>query len=262
VTGLVLPFERLRALARYSCDDTELVLEAADCLADFGPDPTQLLTVCRRLLAHHPACGPLWWLCARVVAAPDPAAAARDAGDRLARDRTSARLASVLPFPHDEPIAVLGWPELAGRALAERPDLDIVVVRDDRASVRLRTRVFDDELRVRMVDLTEAIAASPSHLLVEAAALSPTTALVPEGAGDLLWSLGTTRLWVVAGVGRLLPQRLFDVAQAEVERADDPSVEAVELTRADRIAGPAGLDPVDRFVARIDCPAAPELLRL
>jgi hypothetical protein len=258
----VLPFERLRALARHAGDDTELVLEAADCIADFGPDPTQLVTVCRRLLAHHPACGPLWWLCARVVAAPDPAAAARDAGDRLERDRTASRLASVLPFPHDEPIAVLGWPEMAGRALTERPDLDIVVVRDDRASMRLRARAFDDELRVRMVDLTEVIAASPSHLLLEVAAISPAAALVPEGAADLLWSLGTTALWLVAGVGRLLPQRLFDVARAEVERADDSRVETMELTRVDRIAGPAGLDPVDRFVARLDCPVAPELLRL
>jgi hypothetical protein len=258
----VLPFERLRALARYSGDDTELVLEAADCIADFGPDPTQLVTVCRRLLAHHPACGPLWWLCARVVAAPDPAAAARDAHDRLTRDRTSSRLSSVLPFPHDEPIAVLGWPELAGAALAERPDLDIVVVRDDRAATRLRTRAFDDELRVRMVDLTQAIASSPSHLLVEVAALSPSSAFVPEGAADLLWSLGTTTLWLVVGVGRLLPQRLFDVARAEVARTDDPTVETMELTRVDRIAGTAGLDRVDRFVARLDCPVAPELLRL
>jgi len=258
----VLPFERLRALARHSGDDTELVLEAADCIADFGPDPTQLVTVCRRLLAHHPSCGPLWWLCARVVAAPDPGPAAREARDRLARDRTSSRLASVLPFPHDESIAVLGWPELAGAALAERPDLDIVVVRDDRAVTRLRTRAFGDELRVRMVDVTELMAGSPSHLLVEVAAMSPTSALAPEGTADLLWSLGTTTLWIVAGVGRLLPQRLFDVARAEVERARDVTVETMELTRVDRIAGSAGLDPVDRFVARLDCPVAPELLRL
>jgi hypothetical protein len=258
----VLPFERLRALARYAGDDTELVLEAADCIADFGPDPTQLVTVCRRLVAHHPACGPLWWLCARVVAAPDPAAAARDAGDRLERDRTASRLASVLPFPHDRAIAVLGWPEITGRALAERPDLDVVVVRDERASMRLRARLAHDELRVRVVDLTEVMAASPSHLLLEVAAMSPTAALVPEGATDLLWSLGTTTLWLVAGVGRLLPQRLFDVAQHELARQDAPGFEPIELDRVDRVAGPAGLDPLDRFVARLDCPVAPELLRL
>ena len=257
----MLPFERLRALARYAGDDTELVLEAADCLGDFGPDPTQLVTVCRRLLAHHPACGPLWWLCARVIAAADPASAARDASDRLTRDRTAARLASVLPFPHDDAVAVVGWPEVAGAALAERPDLDIVVVRTDGAAGRLRAAA-DAAPRVRVVDTTEVMAIGPSHLLVEVHATSPTTALVPTGTADLLWSLARTELWLVAGVGRLLPARLFDVARAEVERADDPVAETLELARARRVAGPGGLDEPERFAARLDCPVAPELLRL
>jgi hypothetical protein len=258
----MLPFERLRALARHAGDDTELVLEAADCLGDFGPDPTQLVTVCRRLLAHHPACGPLWWLCARVVAAPDPAAAARDASDRLARDRTAARLASSLPFPHDDPVAVLGWPETAGAALAERPDLDVTVIRTESSTRRLRARSGPDALRPRVVDLTELAAAGPSHVLVEVHAASPRSALVPTGTSDLLWSVGSAELWLVAGVGRLIPERLFDVARGEIERADDPAAETLELTRARRVAGPGGLDAPDRFAARLDCPVAPELLRL
>jgi hypothetical protein len=256
----VLPFERLRALARYAGDDEELVLEAADCFADFGPDPTQLVTVCRRLLAHHVTCGPLWWLCARVIAAPDPAAAARDATDRLARDRTSSRLASVLPFPHDDPIAVLGWPEITGAALTERPDLDVVVAPTQGSAARLRTR--GREVRVRVLDGPELMAASPSHLLVEVFATSSEMALVPLGTGDLLWSLGETTLWLVAGLGRLLPDRLFEVARHEVERQPDPAAETIELERADRIAGPGGLDTRERFAARLDCPVAPELLRL
>src|SRR6185295_18532075 len=196
----MLPFERLRALARHAGDDTELVLETADCLGDFGPDPTQLVTVCRRLLAHHPACGPLWWLCARVIAAPDPVAAARDASDRLMRDGTASRLASSLPFPHDDPIAVLGWPETTGAALAERPDLDVAVIRTDSTARRLRARSGDDALRPRVVDMTEVLVAPPTHLLVEVYAASPTTAMVPNGTGDLVWSLGPVELWLVAGV--------------------------------------------------------------
>jgi len=258
----MLPFERLRALARHAGDDTELVIEAAECLGDFGPDPTQLVTVCRRLLAHHPACGPLWWLCARVVAAPDPGVAARDARDRLLRDRPASRLGSVLPFPHDDPIAVLGWPELAGEALTDRPDLDVVVVRIEGAASRLRGRLAGHDVRVRVLDQTEVIAAGPSHLLVEAHATSPSTALVPVGTNDVLWSLGGIAVWLVAGVGRLLPQRLFDVARAEVERAVDPVGETLDLARVTRVAGPAGLDPPERFAARLDCPVAPELLRL
>jgi hypothetical protein len=258
----MLPFERLRALARYAGDDIDLVLEAADCLGDFGPDPTQLVTVCRRLLAHHPACGPLWWLCARVIAAADPVAAARDASDRLTRDRTASRLASSLPFPHDDPIAVFGWPEVAGAALGERPDLDVVVVRNEGSTGRLRARLSGDGVRVRVVDTTEVIAVTPSHLLIETHATSPTTAMVPNGTSDLLWSASSAELWLVAGVGRLLPERLFDVARAEVERADDPAAETLPLMRARRVAGPGGLDAPDRFAARLDCPVAPELLRL
>jgi hypothetical protein len=257
----VLPFERLRALARYSGDDTELVLEAADCLADFGTDP-QLLTVCRRLLAHHPASGPLWWLCAHVVAAANPSQAAHDAARRLGADRTATRLASTLPFPHDEPIAVLGWPEVTGTALAERPDLDIVAIRSRVDDHTFRARLARAEVRARVVDETEAMALEPSHLLLEVLATSPTTALVPVGTADLLWSLGGAQLWLVAPTGRLLPERLFAVARREIERADDPVAESLEVARAARVAGPAGLDPPERLATRLDCPTAPELLRL
>jgi hypothetical protein len=236
-----------------------LVVEAAECLTDFTHDTTQLLTVCRRLLAYHPACGPLWWLCARVVGAADAGDAARDARRRLESDRTTARLTSLLPFPHDEPIAVFGWPELAGAALGDRPDLDVIAVRagDARVAARMR-RVHHG---VRVVDPTEVVALGPTHLLVEATATSPTTALVPEGLADVLWGLGDIEVWLVAGVGRVLPQRLFDVLEAEVQRQELP-FEVLETSRAAKVAGPDALDPPERLSARIDCPVAPELLRL
>src|SRR5438034_3535381 len=69
---LMQPFERLRYIARHGADDRTLVVEAADCLADFDGDPAGLVVTCRRLLHHHPDCGPLWWLCARVLVAPAP----------------------------------------------------------------------------------------------------------------------------------------------------------------------------------------------
>lgn len=255
----MLPFERLRAIARYTGDDSELVLEAADCLADFGTDP-QLLTVCRRLLAHHPASGPLWWLCARVVAGTSTRDAADDAARRLRSDRTAPRLASALPFPHDQPIAVLGWPELTGAALRERSDLDIVSVRGE--GTRRAAHPSRANAPVRVIDQTEAMALEPSHLLVEVLATSPSRALVPAGTNDILWSLGSARLWLVAGVGRLLPERLFAVARAEVERAQDPPAEVLDTARAEYVAGPAGLEGPDRLASRVDCPVTPELLRL
>jgi hypothetical protein len=258
----VLPFERLRALARYAGDDTDLVLEAADCLADFTQDPTQLVTVCRRLLAHHPSCGPLWWLCAHVVAANDPADGARTAARAIETDRTAARLASLLPFPHDEPIAALGWPEVTAAALVERPDLDVVAVRRRDGDTHLRARLTRAEQPVRVVDETEIMALSPTHLLVEVLATSPTTAVVPAGTEDLLWSLSDgPALWLVAGAGRLLPERLFEVLHAEVRR-QDLAVEAIEVNRAAQVATGGGLDAPARLVHRVDCPAVPELMRL
>jgi hypothetical protein len=255
----MLPFERLRYLARYSGDERGLVDEAADCLADFDDDPAQLVLVCRRLLAHHPANGPLWWLCARVVGAPDPAAAARDAMRTVARDRTADRLAAVLPFPHDDPVAVLGWPEVAGAALAQRPDLDVVVIRPERGDPGGRARLGGVDRTVRMVDLTQAMALDASHLLVEVLATSPTTALVPSGVGDLCWGLPDAALWLVAPVDRILPERLAAVMRAHVDEQD---AEVLAVADAARIAGPGGLDSAERFVARLDCPLAPELLRI
>lgn len=255
----MLPFERLRYLARYSGDERALVDEAADCLADFDEDPAQLVLVCRRLLAHHPANGPLWWLCARVVGASDPATAAVDAMRVVARDRTADRLAAVLPFPHDEPVVVLGWPEATGAALAQRPDLDVVVVRPASGDRGLRARLGAADRPVRMVDLTEAMALDASHLLVEVQATSPTTALVPEGVADLRWGLPSAALWLVAPVDRILPERLFAVMR---DRAGEDDGEVLEVAEAARIAGPGGLDSAERFVTRLDCPLAPELLRI
>jgi hypothetical protein len=250
----VLPFERLRALARYAGDDTGLVVEAADCLADFAADPTQLVTVCRRLVAHHPSSGPLWWLCTQVLTATDPSAGARDAVRTLERDRTATRLASLLPFPHDDAIAVVGWPDVTGEALTERPDLDIVVVRTDYRRPRAADR------RVRVVDQVEAIAASPSHLLVEVLAAGPATAIVPRGVAELRQSLEAAALWLVIPVGRLLPARLFEVLAPPATA--DGALEALEVAVAEQTAGPWGLDVPARLGSHVNCPVAPELLRL
>jgi hypothetical protein len=255
----MLPFERLRHLARYSGDERALVEETAACLADFEDDPAQLVLVCRRLLAHHPTSGPLWWLCAHVVGAPDPAAATRDARRAVARDRTADRLAAILPFPHDDPVVVLGWPDATGRALAQRPDLDVVVVRPERGDAGLRSRLAAADRTVRMVGLTEAMALDASHVLVEVLATSPTTALLPVGVADLRWGLPDAACWAVAPVDRILPERLFAVVRAQT---GDDAAEVLELSEVDRIAGPGGLDSAERFVTRLDCPLAPELLRI
>ncbi|MGQ0804802.1 MAG: hypothetical protein ACT4PI_13185 [Actinomycetota bacterium] len=257
------PFERLRQLARWSGGDgAELVSEAADCLAGFADDPAGLVVACRRLVAHHPSSGPLWWLCARVLTAPDPAQAAWEAWQRIDDDTTYGRVAELLPFPHDDVIATLGGPELAGAVAATRPDLDVVAVRRTTGDEHLRARLARTDRPVRTVSEIEVAALEPSHVLVETPAASPTTAFVPEGTADLLATLDNPVAWLVASVGRVLPARLFASLERRVAADDKSVIEATSLDAFARIAGPTGLDPPDAIDRRVDCPVAPELLRL
>ena len=86
--GEVTPAERLRSVTRRNVDDDRLAAAAADALAGFADEPASLVVACRRVLAHHRAHGALWWVCSRILAAPDPAAAARIAVRELEADRT------------------------------------------------------------------------------------------------------------------------------------------------------------------------------
>ena len=130
--GEVTPAERLRAVTRRNVDDDRLAAAAADALAGFADEPASLVVACRRVLAHHRAHGPLWWVCSRILAAADPAAAARTAERELEADRTGERLGATLPLlDDDEVVAAIGWPDAVDEALLERFDIDAVAVRVD-----------------------------------------------------------------------------------------------------------------------------------
>jgi hypothetical protein len=264
----VQPFERLRAIARHGGDDRLLVAEAADCLGEFDDDPAALVVTCRRLLHHHPERAPLWWLCARVLAAPEPSEAAWDAEAIVRDDHTADRLSGLLPFPADHPIAVLGWPEVSGAALALRPDLEVLVVRDDQhgraGDERWRARLARSDASARPVDLIDAVALEPSHVLVEVAGAGPEQVLVNDGTAEALATLARPGLlvWMVAGAGRVLPARLFDAMVRTLGDPEDHGFELLDVQAADRIAGPTGLVRPDQLARRVDCPVAPELLRL
>lgn len=259
------PFERLRAIARHGGDDRLLVAEAAECLGAFDDDPAALVVTCRRLLHHHPERAPLWWLCARVLAGPEPSEAAWDAEALVRDDHTPDRLAGVLPFPADHPIAVLGWPLTTGQALALRPDLEVLAIRDDRAGdERWRANLARSDASARPVDVVDALAHEPSHLIVEAVGAGPDDLLVAAGTGAAIAALARPGLviWIVAGVGRVLPARLFDAMVATLGDVEDHGLELLDVQAADRIAGPTGLVRPEHLARRVDCPVAPELLRL
>lgn len=266
------PVERLRSVSRWAVDDDALAAEAAEALAAFSFDPAGLVVSCRRLLAHHVGNGPLWWVCARVLAAPDPAEACREVIARLDADRTADRLAASLPLQSrdDEIVAVVGWPRAVDRALAERGDLAAVAVRSDVGDLTAMLRRRLAPQSVRLIDPWMLPELAVSHLLVGAAAIGAGRALVPVGTCEAIEAANPEGgTWLVGGVGRVLPRRLFEAAESGAlapagtgdSDSDDPGMESVSLEQFDRVAGPRGLVPSAEADANSDAPVAPELLR-
>jgi hypothetical protein len=92
----------------------------------------------------------------------------------------------------------------------------------------------------------------------------PTQVLAPVGTVDALTDLARPGLvvWLVAGVGRVLPARLFEAMLRQLGDPQDHDLELFDVQVADRIAGPTGLVRPEQLLRRVDCPIAPELLRL
>jgi hypothetical protein len=268
--GEVTPAERLRAVTRRRLDEDRLAIEAADALVGFASEPASLVVACRRVLAHHRACGPLWWVCARILAAADPAMGAHEASRLLESDRTADRLGATLPLLDDEQVvAVIGWPEAVDLALIERLDVAAVALRVDGADPAHALRRRVSERSVRIMDPWSPLLTDVPRFLVAAAAIGPEQCLVPAGTTDVLDTLGAVvgEVWVIGGVGRVLPARIYDVVQrATFAAADDFDsdalpVEELPIARVDCIAGPRGVQRASEAASRSDCPVVPELLR-
>jgi hypothetical protein len=261
----VHPIERLRYVARAgSVDAGELVREAAGALGGMGSDPTGLVLSCKRLVDRQPTAGPLWWLCARMLAAADPRAEAWRCVDELDEDPTGRRLADELP--DEARVTVLGWPELVGEALPRRGDLEVLVV--DAAG---EGTAFARRLRGADVDAEDV----PEGSTAGAAVASDVVVLEPTamGAGRLLAPAGSLAaaavaryagvpVWAVAGAGRALPGPLWEalVGRLDLEAPWEADVELVPLDLVDVVLGPGGRTTADRAATRADCGVAAELL--
>jgi hypothetical protein len=245
----VHPFEMLRAVARsHRGSPGEIAAEAAWGLAILAYDePAALVPACRRLLERQPACGPLWWLAARVLVAGEPAAEA-DACTTLLEE---------------DPTRDLMYEELS----ASDPDAPIV-----------RRRGSVEELAVA------------DAMIVEAWAISPEGMFVPKSNRAILAQSVSSGIpvWVEAGVGRLLPPKLWraladrveagagghDVDQTRgepglshfssghplVHSSSDGAIEP--LDGVDAVFGPNGRIDVASLasaIAREGCPEPPEL---
>lgn len=240
--------------------------ETAASLGTFADDPAGLVTACRRIVANHPTSGPLWWLCSRVLTGTDPMAEAWDAVEALGADRTARELGHALPA--DATVCVVGWPDVVGEALIARGDLDVLVVDalgEGSGLVRRLVRSDVEAIDVPMSGLGAAAAAA-DVVLIEASVVGPESAMAVAGsrAAAAVAAHGEGQVWLVVGVGRLVPRRIWDTLAGWHDREDEPwelDEEQVPLRLVSSIVGTSGLRPVDDVLRRIDTPIAPELLR-
>ncbi len=260
------PIERLRYVARATgYPQGTVVAEAARALASFTSDPQGLVTACRRLVSRQPGSAPLVWLCARVLTAGDPRAEIHRVLTELEEDRTSSQLAHSIP--DDATIVVLGWPEVASEALPRRGDVEVMVVDVLSEGSGLVRRLLDsgvDALDVPVAGLGAAVA-DADLVVLEASVVAPTEFLAVSGsrAAAAVAHHAGTPVWLVAGVGRLLPMRMWEPVRQRVltDETWDADDEAVPLDLVDRIVGPDGPQEVADALGRTDCPVAPELFK-
>ena len=182
-------------------------------------------------------------------------------------DTTPARLAGALPFPHDRPVAVVGWPDVVRDGLAERVDLELLAVRNRSDDSLLSRRLRVSVQPVRVVDETELGVLEPSHLLVAPVATGGGRILMAHGTESLVATARETGavVWLVVPLGLALPARLLDAmeraARTELDEDDLPFVEWTGPD-FDAVIGPEGLAEPSILRHRADCAPAPELLRL
>lgn len=266
------PIERLRYVARSSGADPALVVrETAGALAGLGLDPAGLVTACRRIVERHPTSGPLWWLCARTLTATEPLAEAWRCVEAIECDTTVDELAMALP--DDATVCVVGWPELVAHALARRGDVRVLAVDgadggpyDHRGGLARRLRRADVEVDEVVEGGLGAAAAAADLVLLEAEAVGPDAFVSPASshAAAAVAYCAEVPVWLVGGVGRLLPLPLWRSVVTRLEAAGpwwelDHDIASLSLVSA--LCGPAGPEAVADGLARIDCPVAPELLR-
>jgi hypothetical protein len=226
----VHPIERLRFVARSGwAGPADLGVEAAFALAELAErEPAALLPACRRLLERNPACGPLWWVSARLLCGGDPYTEASRCAEALESDPTEDRLGEALQ----------GRRAVHHGGVSDVASADVVVVRTD--------------------------ALGPTGMAVD---------VDDEGLLQAAVELGA-EVWVVAGVGRVLPARLWDAlrgrlvvppSQARTAASawfepGPPSVSIVGSGGVDKVVRPTGAVVYAEALTSSDCPEPPELV--
>jgi hypothetical protein len=226
----VHPIERLRFVARAGWGGpAELGVEAAYALAELAEnEPAAVLPACRRLLERNPACGPLWWVAARLLCSDDPMAEAGRCARALEDDPTQERLEAALS----------GRRAVRHGGVAEVASADVVVVPSD--ALGPAGMVVDGDDRG----------------VLEAARAAEVEVWAVAGAGRVL----PARLWQALRARLALPAPTVRTAVSAYFDHSSSSAAAVDLRGVSRVAGPNGVEVLDEALSASDCPEPPELL--
>lgn len=245
-----------------------LVHETAGALRGLGFDPAGLVVACRRIVERHPTSGPMWWLCASVLAAADPYRCASSLADELDADPTPDVLVDALP--DGVTVCVVGWPDLIGEALLRRGDCTVLAIDSGdgdlgSAFVRRLQRAEVDAEIVAPAGLSGAVLAS-DVVVVEALAAGQSELLANAGsrAAASVGYCSEVPVWAVVGRGRCLPPALFEAMGQRLADARVPweaHAEIVPLALSNWIAAPHGVSPVGAATLQPECPMSYELLR-
>ncbi len=235
-------------------------------LVDFVGDDAAMLIACRRILDRQPTSGPLVWLAAHALGAPNQRKALWDAVDALENDTTLAALAYVLPDA--AVIAAVGWTDTLSHLLRKRGDIGLVVIDTDGNAEYQVDRFADDSQDIIVIDAEAAAQGifDATHLLIELDALGPATGLAALGtypAAAVARHLERP-IWAVAGTGVALGERMYDgLTRRWNERDRDPRHrrrrEEVPTSLIDQVVTPAGLVTSEQAVHAGGCPIVPEL---
>lgn len=255
------PIERLRWIARAEDEPVSAVaIEAALTLAELVRDePAAALMAARRLVEHHPSAGPIYWACARVLAADDPLSEASAVSRALSLDETARHLSSLLKEGLGAgSVLVTSAPcQVLEEALCLDPGGYVIRVVAEpqslRHDVRSFGRVADEAIGYRPDECREALFGAAA-LVVEALAAGPAAVLTRPPAAALVdgaAAAGVPALLLVAE-GRALPPPLAAAAARAAVTAG--VAEVVPPGRFSSAVGRSGAGDAASLVSSVTCP--------
>ena len=261
------PIERLRYVARAEgASPAVIVSESARALSTFHADPAGLVMATRRLVAHHPTLGAMWWMGARVLTATDPGTEAFTLSEELEDDDTPRQLARALD--PDATVLIVGWPAQTVEALVKRGSGTVFVAdvgREAAGAQRFLDNRGVDALLVSLTGLAAAVRAA-DVVIVECLAGGPDEGLF-DGASASAAALASAfdvSVWAAVGVGRMLPGRMWEALVGRWEALDEGwelAEDLVPWSLVDQVVGEHGVVETVAVATLTTAPVAPELLR-